>query len=178
MTLLLKDIIQNTNAGLKSREAAAKMIMENDYFQGLLDLLLENDLEANEETKVFYILEIISRTEAKLFSGSIDQFLSLAERLQDSSQRRCAAKIIGFIIDQDTNHISEENKLKIITISFDWLINDGKLAVQVFSMQNIFDLHDTKPWITAELKAILQKEMGTASAGFISRAKKLLTKLP
>ncbi|MDR5590076.1 hypothetical protein [Christiangramia sp. SM2212] len=177
----LTGILKNMDASLANREKVADKILENpELFSEVVLFIKSSNPELSSKTLL--ALEIISRNNFEFIQQLIPELIVSGKKLKDSSSRRCLSKIYGLAInkeqDQSGNYtLSSKLKKDIIELSFQWLISDEKPAVKVFSMQNLFDLRNEQKWITAELKAILQKDILDSSAGYKSRATKILRKL-
>ena len=65
----------------------------------------------------------------------------------------------------------------LVEVCFDWLLEDHKVAAKVFSMTSLYHLGKRFEWIHPELKSVLQKTIASGTAGYKSRARKLLDKL-
>ena len=64
-----------------------------------------------------------------------------------------------------------------IEICFRYLTGNEAVAIKVFSMTVLYNLSFEVPEITTELKICLEDQMPYGSAGFKSRAKKILAKM-
>lgn len=74
------------------------------------------------------------------------------------------------------NRIEDEEVVgNLVDICFDILTNNNEeIAVKVFAMTVLFNHIKDIPELTAELKIIIQDQLPYASAGFKSRAKKIM----
>lgn len=75
------------------------------------------------------------------------------------------------------NTITEEQLEKILTVCFDWLIGDHKVAAKVFAMTSLYHLGKKFMWVHPALKQVVEDTMATGSAGYRHRAKKTLDML-
>jgi len=74
--------------------------------------------------------------------------------------------------------IPEKNEGYVLTKGFEFLNNNNSpIAVKVFAMTVLFNLSKKYPEIQNELKLSLENQLEHASAGFKSRATKILKKL-
>ena len=72
----------------------------------------------------------------------------------------------------------DQEKLEVLVeVCFDWLIEDHKVATKVFAMTSLYYLGKKFDWIHPELKSLLQKTIASGTAGYKSRAGKLLHQL-
>jgi hypothetical protein len=71
--------------------------------------------------------------------------------------------------------LTKKDKSILLNLCFDYLVsNDYPVAVHVFSMQILFNLSGEIPEIGEELSRILEEKMPDASAGYRSRARRIL----
>ncbi|GGF36072.1 hypothetical protein [Echinicola rosea] len=74
--------------------------------------------------------------------------------------------------------VPSEFEGEVLDVTFRLLEDTGEpIAIRVFSMQVVYNLSERYPEIKPELKAIIESSMPYASAGFKSRASKILPKL-
>ena len=66
---------------------------------------------------------------------------------------------------------------EVIEICFRYLTGNEAIAIKVFSMTVLYKLSLKVPEISTELKVIIEDQLPYGSAGFKSRANKILTKL-
>jgi hypothetical protein len=71
--------------------------------------------------------------------------------------------------------LAKKDKSILLNLCFDYLVsNEYPVAVQVFSMQILYNLSCEIPEIGEELCRILEEKMPDASAGYRSRARRIL----
>ena len=70
--------------------------------------------------------------------------------------------------------LTKEHKERFITACFDWLIGNEKVAIHTYSMQTIFVFGKERDWIHNELRQVLLDNIAYGSAGYVSRAKRIL----
>ncbi|MEM8999306.1 MAG: adenylosuccinate lyase [Bacteroidota bacterium] len=74
-------------------------------------------------------------------------------------------------------NVSPEQLERMVSVCFDWLIGEHKIAAKVFSMTSLFYLGLQFAWIHPELKMVLIDTIASGSAGYKNRAKKTLDRL-
>ncbi|MCP9200131.1 hypothetical protein MKO06_09440 [Gramella sp. GC03-9] len=177
----IRNILQEMNTSLASRENAAKILIGRPrLIQDAVSLLNENETKLS--IKALYCLEILARKDIDLLMDQLKHLTHYAKTSENSSANRCLAKIFSLATEKDslagkTSYLPSEIKESIMETSFSWLIREESIAVKVFSMQTLWDLRCENDWIAAELKAVLQNDFPGASAGYQSRARKILRKL-
>ncbi|WP_010230437.1 hypothetical protein [Gillisia marina] len=82
------------------------------------------------------------------------------------SGTRALSKILFNFVQLSNIHLDPNQKESIITVCFNWLIRDEKVAVKAFSMQTLFLCSHENHWIKEDLKAILIKDYSSQSAGY------------
>ena len=176
---VIEEILRKVDSSLYNRQKAASILLEEpEQIRAAVELLAipENDLSI----KALYTLEVLGRSHPEALFPYLSDLLRFATLYDDSSARRCFAKIFSFFTNEKhIRHFSFDNHLKddIVDICFSWLISEGKTAVKVFCMQCIFDLRKHKKWIPLELKALLEKDLPSANAGYKARGRLILRKL-
>ena len=111
-----------------------------------------------------------------------DFFCSNIKHRKDISAIRPAAKIwqlwvVSHYKKQEGIILSEKNLEEILESSFDWLINNTKVASKAYSMRTLYILGKHYDWIYPELKTILNKDFPNHSAAYKAVAKEVLKKI-
>ena len=177
----IQDILSKTDASLKKRILASEELIKSETLRRqAVELIKTQDKDFS--LKALLALEVLGRDHLDLLESYLPSLITYGKAYQDSSSRRCLSKIYNFAIrryinSETTFNLSTTLKLEIIEQSFLWLVSQEATAVKVFSMQNIFELREEKPWIPKELEGILEKDMAHSSAGYKSRGIKILRKL-
>ena len=179
--MIIQDILNKTDATLNKRTLASQKLIESEELRKQAVELIKNK-DKDFSLKALMVLEVLGRDHFKMLEPYIPSLIKYGKLYTDSSSRRCFSKIYNFAINSDKSsethfNLSTQSKLEIIEQSFLWLVSIEKTAVKVFSMQNIFELREEVPWISDQLKGILEKDIVHSSAGFKSRGIKILRKL-
>jgi hypothetical protein len=82
-----------------------------------------------------------------------------------------------FLTNKSGFFMEQKSVDQIIECNFDWLIEDHKVATQVFAMDTLELWGRKYPWVHEELKQILQKKTASGSRGYLAHARKLLKNL-
>ena len=111
-----------------------------------------------------------------------DFFCSNIKHRKDISAIRPAAKICQLLVvshykKQEGIILPEKNLEEILESSFDWLINNTKVASKAYSMRTLYILGKHYDWIYPELKTILNKDFPNHSAAYKAVAKEVLKKI-
>lgn len=111
-----------------------------------------------------------------------DFFCSNIKHRKDISAISPAAKIWQLLVvshykKQEGIILSEKNLEEILESSFDWLINNTKVASKAYSMRTLYILGKHYDWIYPELKTILNKDFPNHSAAYKAVAKEVLKKI-
>ena len=92
----------------------------------------------------------------------------------------CQMLTESYFVKQEPRFIKAmdpESLETLVEVCFDWLIEDHKVATKVFSMTSLYYLGKRFEWIHPELKNVLQNTIAQGTAGYKSRAGKLLHQL-
>ena len=74
--------------------------------------------------------------------------------------------------------LTKKDKSILLNQCFDYLVSiEYPIAVQVFSMQILYNLSEEIPEIGEELYRVLEEKMPDASAGYRSRARRIMQQM-
>lgn len=131
-----------------------------------------------------WVLEIICEHKTKLFFKDKYIFFERLPTIKNDTALRSAAKICEMLCKFHFRKtfgpffevLNKMDRQQITACCFDWLISEQKVACQVPAMQALAYLGEDKnePWIHQELKNILMESAPYKSAGYQSRARKIL----
>ncbi|WP_411894490.1 adenylosuccinate lyase [Winogradskyella sp. A2] len=185
---MTKDQLYNelnyVNATRECRAKYANIVLaDSELVNPLIEILfMVND---KISTRAAWILEFACKENINLILPHLNYFVANLSKLQLDSAIRPCAKIIEIIIELNykkhdpriLKYLNTEHKEQIIAVSFDWMINDEKVAVKAYSMATLYYLGTEFDWIHEELKLILQRDYSHQSSGFKARAKYVLKML-
>jgi hypothetical protein len=178
----LQTKLSYVNAYRENRLKAAQDILENhSMFDELVEISF-SPLDKNNH-KACWILEFVSYEELIWLQPHLDFFCSNLKVLKDESSIRPIAKVVQLLVKshykRNENHIllSEKNLQDCIEVSFDWLINDVKVATKAYSIRTLYVLGNYYDWIHPELQIILDKDFANHSAAYKAVAKEVLRKI-
>lgn len=160
------------------------------FINRLLDepkLVLKVIAIAKDETqevsgKASRAIELACIQDLQLIFSHIASIFEIIKRNNRDDVIRPMAKILEVCV---LNHFSKnpkiklqkEQKEKITSICFDWLITPQKTAAQAYCMQSLYLLGKETAWIHPELKLILEQNYTQGSKGYQSRSRKILSKI-
>ena len=166
----------------ESRLLYAQEILENpSLFEELVSICFLPSDKNNH--RACWILEFVSYEELLWLQPHVNFFFSNLKILKNESSIRPIAKVLQLLIkshykkDENCIVLSEENLQDCIEASFDWLINDVKVATKAYSIRTLYILGNHYDWIHPELKIILNKDFGDHSAAYKAVAKEVLKKI-
>ncbi|MFD1601530.1 hypothetical protein ACFSC2_02140 [Flavobacterium artemisiae] len=166
----------------ESRLEVAHEILENPSLYNELILICFSPQDKNNH-KACWILEFVSYEELCWLQPHLDFFCSNLKILKDESSLRPIAKVIQLLVkshykkEENCVTLSEQNLQDCIEASFDWLINDVKVATKAYSIRTLYILGNHYDWIHPELKVIIDKDFGDHSAAYKAVAKEVLKKI-
>lgn len=170
------------NAYRENRLKAAQEIIENNgYFDELVSICFSPSDKNNH--KACWILEFVSYERLIWLQPHLDFLFHNLKHLKEESSIRPIAKVVQLLVkshykkDENCLLLSEENLQNCIETSFDWLINDVKVATKAYSIRTLYILGKHYDWIHPELKIILNKDYGDHSAAYKAVAKEVLKKI-
>ncbi len=165
------------------RDNAAEFVCNNrDSFPVLLTIVF--DKNSKYAVKAAWVLEIVCLKIIDLLLPHLNYFTTHLNQIKNESALRPISKICSFLsklyVDEKDLVIKivllKKHQEKMIVSSFDWLIEDHKVATQVFAMDTLYCLGKKLPWVHDELQSILQKNSSSSSAGYQSHARSILKK--
>ena len=178
----LQKKLDYVNAYRENRLIAAQDILENPSLFGELVSICFTPSDKNNH-KACWILEFVSYEELLWLQPHLDFFCSNLKVLKDESSMRPIAKVVQLLVkshykkNENGIKLSEENLQDCIEASFDWLINDTKVATKAYSIRTLYILGNYYDWIHPELKVIIDKDFGDHSAAYKAVAKEVLKKI-
>ena len=170
------------NAKRIYRDKAAEDILDDlDLIPKLIDKIY--DIEDPLHIKAAWVLELVCLEHIMLLSPYIHQFINGMSILKHESALRPVSKVCSlwsayyFSESPSDLFLSKQDKEQIISCNFDWLIEDHKVATQVYAMDTLKLWGDKVNWIHQELKSVLQKDADAGSSGYKAHARKILKNL-
>jgi hypothetical protein len=182
MSSELQAKLHYVNAYRENRLMAAQYVLENQHlFEELVSICFSPEDKNNH--KACWILEFVSYEELIWLQPHLNFLCSNLKVLKDESSIRPIAKVVQLLVkshykkNDDSVSLSEENLQDCIEVSFDWLINDVKVATKAYSIRTLYVLGNHYDWIHPELQIILNKDYGDHSAAYKAVAKEVLKKI-
>lgn len=166
------------------RDKAAKFVLQHpEIFPFLLELVFEDQKRIN--IKAAWILELVCDKNILFIIPYLEYFSQNLIKIKNESALRPIAKTCSFICSSYfTNdnkkiikNLTPQNMQLLTECNFDWLIEDHKVATKVFAMETLLLLGKKMDWVHDELKLVLEKNISKESAGYLSRARKVLKEL-
>jgi hypothetical protein len=168
-----------TNAKRSLRDKAATEIRDRpELFPPLVRKVF--DVHDQLHIKAAWVLELVCLEDISLLDGSIQTFIRGMSMLTHESALRPVSKICSiwskhyFDVNPVRFQLPDEDIEQIISVNFDWLIDDHKVATQVFAMETLQLWGNHINWIHDELRSVLQKNADVSSSGYRARARRIL----
>ena len=178
---LIAELNTIKNAKRFYRDKSANYVLNHpESFQFLLQEIF--DIKSALSVKSAWVLELVCEKDIKLLVPQFNYFINNLANITNESAIRPLSKICSFIArsylkKQDISlleQLTEYHKGKLIEISFDWLINDHKVAAKVYAMDTLFLFGKEIDWIHQELLLVLQQNYSNGSGGYKSHAKMII----
>ncbi|HSD06727.1 hypothetical protein [Flavobacterium sp.] len=174
--------LEYVNACREKRLEGAQFILDNkNHFDELVKISFSPSDKNNH--KACWILEFVSYEKLIWLEPHLDFFFENLKYLNQESSLRPIAKVTQLLVkshykkDENSIFLSDENLEKCIETSFDWLINDTKVATKAYSIRTLYELGNHHDWIHPELKTIITKDFPNHSAAYKAVAKEVLKKM-
>ena len=104
----------------------------------------------------------------------LDRYLDKLPLIKDESMRRGLSKILFYYAKKLKKQLTETQKEKIISQSFDWLIEPAQVATVSFALKLLQLFVNEASWIKEELQAIVIQQLPNASPGYRAAARDIL----
>lgn len=182
MATELQSKLEYLKAYREDRLVIAEFILNNKNYLDELITICFTPLDKNNH-KACWILEFVSYKELIWLQPYVDFLCNNLKHLSDESAMRPVAKIVQLLVishykkTKNSILLSEENLQKLIEASFDWLINDTKVATKAYSIRTLYILGNHYNWIHPELEIILGKDYANHSAAYKAVAREVLKKI-
>jgi len=182
MATELQSKLEYLKAYREDRLVIAEFILNNKNYLDELITICFTPLDKNNH-KACWILEFVSYKELIWLQPYVDFLCNNLKHLTDESAMRPVAKIVQLLVisyykkTKNSILLSEENLQKLIEASFDWLINDTKVATKAYSIRTLYILGNHYNWIHPELEIILGKDYANHSAAYKAVAREVLKKI-
>jgi len=168
----------------ENRLKAAQWVLDHPHtFPQLLTICFEDPTELSY--KAAWAFEFVFLEDPTLLYPHFEYFFGKLPSVKMDQILRpmahvCEILCIQYYKKQEPlikEHFRREYKNTLTECAFDWLITDQKVACQVRAMTCLYHLGTEFHWIHPELSEILQTNIHTGSAGYKSRAKKILQQI-
>ena len=178
---------EQLNAARIHKPQVTYLVSEILTYPNLVQPLLASVHEQDKEGlfNASWVFDHVLRQQPELILLVIDTFVEGLEHIQSESCIRSMAHACQTTTEHYfkkknplfTAQITPSHLETIVTVCFDWLITEHKVATKVFAMTCLFYSGEKFNWIWPELKLYLEQHIGSGSPGFQNRGGKLLVKL-
>jgi hypothetical protein len=180
------DIIQVLE-GIKNakriyRDRAANDVL--DHPELLPDLIGQvYEVSSPLHIKAAWVLELVCLANISLMTDYASRFIEQMHLISNESALRPVSKVCCFLsrhyfsTNKSSFYLAQKSVDQIIECNFDWLIEEHKVATQVFAMDTLEIWGKEYEWVRDELRQILQKKTASGSRGYQAHARKLLKNL-
>jgi len=179
---IIQELEAIKNAKRIYRDKAASYVL--DHPEDISELIsLAFDIKSPLHIKAAWVLELVCIENIYLMGPHATEFIKNMKKIVHESALRPVSKVCYFISKSyfyDSNkcfELTRESVDQIIECNFDWLIEEHKVATQVFAMDTLQLWGKQYKWVPEELKLILQKKTNSGSKGYQAHARKLLKNL-
>ena len=181
----LYDELNYVDASRENRLKYAQLVLNDlSLLQKLLEILYMVDDKLS--CRAAWVLEFVCIDYIYAIVPHLNKFTNNLKYFYLDSAVRPVSKVCSLIASESfsklsnpiKNELSPSHKELMVEACFDWMIGDQKVATKVHAMETLFLFgQENKSWIHNELAIILQQEYHQQSAGYKSRAKRILKKI-
>jgi hypothetical protein len=176
------------NTGRLNKERIEGLVQEllirPELTESLLEEVFAQDA-ARDSFNASWVFDHLMRKKLDFLLPHIDRFIEGTAKLKTESCMRPMAHVMellneAYFLQRKPTYlkcISKDHHETMVTICFDWLINEHKVATKVFAMTSLYYLGERFEWVGPELKSVLELQIADGTAGFKNRGGKILNKL-
>jgi len=151
---------------------ASMVYAEPSLFGVFLELTFQDEKQYAERAS--RVVCICSHTFPELFKPHCSRVIAGLRNLKSEGAMRNLLKTLAEVPVRFT----KKDKSILLNLCFDYLVsNEYPVAVQVFSMQVLYNLSGEIPEIGEELYRILEEKIPDASPGYRSRARRIMLRM-
>ncbi|MCW3787631.1 hypothetical protein [Plebeiibacterium sediminum] len=167
---ILKEHIQ-TRANKTETVSLTQYIIDRPHLiEELYHLIFTCDKK--EQWKAAWLFEHVYLEDKTIIRPFLKDMIKRFPNLQSDGVKRHFSKMLAY---SDINNLLDGN---FINICFDWLISEKiPVAVKANCMHILYNATKVYPELKPELKMILEEQFDNNTAGFKSRAKKILKEI-
>nr|WP_299338827.1 adenylosuccinate lyase [Allomuricauda sp.] len=175
------------NEGRLSKEKIDGLVNELTHWPELTGSLIQFVFEEDKSDSfnASWVLDHLIRKKLVYILPHMELFTQGLQTMTSESCIRPMAHICemvteAYFIKKDETfkqNTTSEQLERIMTICFDWLIGNHKVATKVFAMTSLYYLGFQFDWVHPELKMVLEDTIAEGTSGYKNRAKKTLDKL-
>ncbi|QDO95409.1 adenylosuccinate lyase [Formosa sediminum] len=182
-TQLYKELNAVNHARAQRLYYANLLLDAPELIPSVLDILFKTDDPLS--CKAAWILEFMCGKNLNALLPHLDAFTLQMHTVHLDSAVRPVAKICEYLAKANNNTanttvrtaLTTQHKERIVTVCFDYMINNEKVAAKAYSMTTLYLLGKEFDWIHAELEQILKRDFLTQSAAYKARAKHILKQI-
>lgn len=178
MDLTLYQRIEKSSAHTQNRIDNATFILQNLH---LVKELITFSFLTNDKLHIraCCILEKVFELELELSFPFLDVICDALYKLKNDSAIRSISRFIMLLVQDNSikGYLTESQLEKITEASFDWLIQDYRVAVKHHAVYTLIETGKKSSWIYTELRTVLEKTIEFPSPGYRSIVKKFLKKI-
>lgn len=168
----LKQEILKEHSRAQAQKIADYVGHDPDKFKRLFDLFLSDEYRVAQ--RAAFAVGICGQR----YPDLIEPYLKLMilnlknKKIHDAVRRNSVRHLQSIDIPFELQGIAYEQCFQIMTS------NSEPIAIKVFAMTVLANICQKEPGLAGELRLIIEDQLPYASAGFLSRAKKILKTLP
>lgn len=175
MNLELIQKIEKSSAHTQNRIENGNFIIRNP---NLVEELIVYSFQIDNKLHIraCCILEKVFELQLDLAFPFLEMICTNLKNLKNDSAIRFISRFLMLLVQDNSkkNYLTENQLEKITEASFDWLIDDYRVAVQHHAVNILIETGKISNWIYLELQTILEKEIEFLSPGYRRVVKKFL----
>nr|WP_297306666.1 hypothetical protein [uncultured Flavobacterium sp.] len=161
---------------INSRKLAKNIILDSNISA---EKILDHIENSDERTQILFccVLDLIIDEHTDYLNNCLSRFIELQKKFTNETCKRTSSRIFYHILMKNPSQFTKNQKDTLVNTHFDWLISNSFVATRVNCLSVLFELRNEAEWITSELLAIIDRQVQSKEPSFVSRAKKILSKI-
>jgi len=181
-------LLYQLNEKRLSKEEIIALVQQLLQFPQLTLPLLEEVFRQDQQAESFnasWVFDHLMRKDLTLLLPYTEKYVEGLPNLKTESCMRPMAHVmelltIALFVNKQASFlkaIDSTQQEQMVTVAFDWLIGNYKVATKVFAMTSLFHLGTNFSWVRLELRSIIEQQMINGTAGLVNRGSKILEAL-
>jgi len=174
ITAAFENLLDQLSARRTDRELGKTFVQKHPQLIPIMVSYSLKNNSAQRQVMSAWIMECYFMDNLLELTTYVPIILNKIASIKNESVRRSLSKLLFYFCKNPSANLTKKQNELLVSIAFDWLIFPAKVATQSFAIKILIQLQNHATWILPELKAVIKKQLPTASPGFKAAARELL----